>query len=264
MTKQQAIRELVKLGVTNIEPNGRFSISAVVDGVPGVFDPRDLLTELRSAEPARAPAPAAAVPDTARLARLTGLPDLAAVKLNPAELERLAQTARRFLARQPREGRCPPLRETVALTAYVWLADFYLEYPGDEPEPDVTMRFGFRISPADGAQDEPAAEPAGPAGPADATRYAVIVGEPPAVNDPETPVIPEAYVVFFPDAKTAADRAETLAVSDNAFTRVYVAAEPRRCAHCGSANVNPDGYICRECDKTARMLLTAARNSEGR
>jgi hypothetical protein len=46
MTKQQAIKKLQTLGVTNILPHGKFQIEAVVRGYKGIFDPRDLLAEI--------------------------------------------------------------------------------------------------------------------------------------------------------------------------------------------------------------------------
>ena len=56
MTKQQAIKALIKMGCTEIVPSGKFSIWATIPaGIAGIsseqrglFDPRDLLIELVS------------------------------------------------------------------------------------------------------------------------------------------------------------------------------------------------------------------------
>jgi len=49
MTKQKAIKELVKLGWTDIVPDGRFCVYATSpSGSRGLFDPKDLLTEILS------------------------------------------------------------------------------------------------------------------------------------------------------------------------------------------------------------------------
>ena len=46
-TKAQALAELKRRGWTDIVPNGKFSVYATSpDGQRGLFDPRDLLTEL--------------------------------------------------------------------------------------------------------------------------------------------------------------------------------------------------------------------------
>jgi hypothetical protein len=49
MTKAQAVKALVKLGCTDIQPSGKFCILATLpDGYRGLFDPRDLLAELQA------------------------------------------------------------------------------------------------------------------------------------------------------------------------------------------------------------------------
>jgi len=49
MTKQQVIRKLQELGVTDIVPDGKFNIWATPpSGYRGLFDPRDLLRELEA------------------------------------------------------------------------------------------------------------------------------------------------------------------------------------------------------------------------
>lgn len=53
VTKAQAIAALRALGWT-VEPEGRFSVWATdSSGRRGLYDPRDLLIELRSLEPAQ-------------------------------------------------------------------------------------------------------------------------------------------------------------------------------------------------------------------
>ena len=49
MTKQQVIKKLVKMGCTDIRPSGKFCIECTTpSGHRGLFDPRDLLMELKA------------------------------------------------------------------------------------------------------------------------------------------------------------------------------------------------------------------------
>ena len=53
LTKAQTIKALIKLGVYDIKPHGKFQIEARIPNIPyyehnvGLFDPRDLLAELQ-------------------------------------------------------------------------------------------------------------------------------------------------------------------------------------------------------------------------
>lgn len=50
MTKQQVIRALHALGVTDIVPHGKYQVEATVGTHRGLYDPRDLLIELTEAD----------------------------------------------------------------------------------------------------------------------------------------------------------------------------------------------------------------------